>query len=146
MSSYEHRLFFNDYFGGKCKAGGFEHSSEMTSTKNEDTETGFSETSQETARTESCIMWAGIGLDSRLKLSTKQILSKFLAQVELRTSTKSARHWLIRLLGLLASLRGSSRNLLKARPEVRFCAVFRASDLCITCEYIPRVDAPALTF
>jgi len=30
------------------------------------------ETSQEETRTESSIMWAGIGLDSRLELSTRQ--------------------------------------------------------------------------
>jgi hypothetical protein len=37
-------------------------------------------------------MWAGIGLDSRLELSTKQFLSRFLAEKELRTSSSWAQN------------------------------------------------------
>jgi hypothetical protein len=45
------------------------------------------EIDRETARTESSMTWAGIGLHSRLELSTKHSLSRFSAENELRKSS-----------------------------------------------------------
>ena len=73
---------------GAWQVDRFKRSSEMTKTRKKGPKSGSHiETSQEEARTESSIMWAGIGLDSRLELSTKQFLSRVSAENKLRMSS-----------------------------------------------------------
>jgi len=50
------------------------------------------------------IWWAGMGLDSRLELSTKQSLSRFSAENERELSCSQAKNWLkTRFLGAEAT-------------------------------------------